>query len=185
MEEAFNLDKQNGNNHRKDVIQKKMKNVIVAFKMLSSNEKVPIGYSRLRVNPVFGIKLDLTRKACLVADGHLTSGPIDSTYTGVDSRETVRITLNHAALHGLNLWAAGIMNTFLQAPTTEKYWVKRGGPEFGSNTVGKQAVLIGAHNGMKFSTCDMRNHLGDCMDHMGYNSCLTDPDLWMRVSKDG
>ena len=35
--------------------------------------------------------------------------------------------------------------------------------------------------GMKSSARDFRNHLRDCMDHMGYKSCLAVPDLWMRV----
>ena len=85
---------------------------------------------------VFYVKLDLTRKARLVADGYLTHGPVDSTYAGVVSRETVRIALTHAALHGLDLRPADIMITFVQAPTTEKYWVKCG-PAFGSDNIRK------------------------------------------------
>ena len=34
--------------------------------------------------------------------------------------------------------------------------------------------------GMKSYGRDFRNHLRDYMDHMGYKSCLADPDLWMR-----
>ncbi len=37
--------------------------------------------------------------------------------------------------------------------------------------------------GMISLACDFRNHSRDCMDHMGYQLCLTDPDLWVRVSK--
>ena len=72
----------------------------------------------------------------MIADGHLTPDPVDSTYAGVVSRETVRIALIYAALHGLDLCAADIMNAFVQAPTTEKYWVECG-PEFGSDNIGK------------------------------------------------
>ena len=124
VEEAFDLDKQNDNNYWRDVIQKEMRNVTVAFKISNPKDRVPVGYSRLRVHLVFDIKLDLTWKARLVADGYLTPDPVDSTYAGVVSRETVRIALTYAALHGLDLWAVDIMNVFVQASTTEKYWIE-------------------------------------------------------------
>ena len=74
------------------------------------------------------------------------------------------------------------MNAFLQALTTEKCWIEYG-PEFGSDNVGKQAVVTRTLYGMKYSARDFRNHLRDCMGNMGYQSCLADPDLWMQVSK--
>ena len=75
-----------------------------------------------------------------------------------------------------------MMNAFIQAPTTEKYYIECG-PEFGSETIGKKAVVTRALYGMKSSVGDFRNHLRDCMDHMGHKSCFADPDLWMRVSR--
>lgn len=56
----------------------------------------------------------------MVADGHLTPNPVDSTYAGVVSRETVH---TYAVLHGLDIWLTDTMNAFVQALTTEKYWV--------------------------------------------------------------
>ena len=182
VEEAYELDKRNGTTCWRDAIKKEMKNVIVAFDILDSGENVPVGHSKLGVHMVFDVKLDLTRKARLVADGHLTPDPVDSTYAGVVSRETVRVALTYAALMGLDVWAADIMNAFVQAPTTEKYYVECG-PEFGTEYVGRKAVVKRALYGMKSSGRDFRNHLRDCMDHMGYKSCLADPDLWMRVAK--
>ena len=110
VKEAFDLDRQNGNSQLKDAIQKEMKNFMFAFKVLDFSEKAPVGYSRLRVHMVFDIKLDLTRKAHLVADGHLTHDPVDSMYVGVLSRETARIALTYAAFHGWDLWATDGMN---------------------------------------------------------------------------
>ncbi len=40
-------------------------------------------------------QVGLTRKARLVADGHLTPDPVDSTYAGVVSRESVHIALTY------------------------------------------------------------------------------------------
>ena len=74
------------------------------------------------------------------------------------------------------------MNAFAQAPTTEKFWMKYG-PEFGSDNVGEVVVVTRVLYGMKSSARNFRNHLRDCMDHMGYSSCLADPDLWMREAK--
>ena len=154
-----------------------MTNVSVAFKVLDSMENLPVGYSKLSVHMVFDIKLDLTRKARLVADGHLTPDPIDSTYAGVVSRETVRIALTYAALMGVDIWAAVVVNAFVQAPTTEKYYIVCG-YEFGHEFIGKKSLVTRPLYGMKSSGRDFRNHLRDCMDHLGYQSCLTDPDLW-------
>ena len=33
---------------------------------------------------------------------------------------------------------------------------------------------------MKPSGPDFRNHLRNCMEHLGYTSCRADSDLWMR-----
>ena len=168
------MDKQNKNTLWRDAIQKEMKNVSIAFKILDSSENLSVGFSKLSVHMVFDIKLDLTRKARLVADGHLTPDPIDSTYTGVVSRETVRIALTHAALLGIDIWAADIMNAFVHAPTTEKYYIVCG-HEFGNENIVRRAIVIRVLYGMKSSGRDFRNHLRDCIDHMGYQSCLADP----------
>ena len=55
---------------------------------------------------VWDVKMDLTRKARWVLDGHKTADPVGSTYAGVVSRESVRIAFTYAALNGLNICAA-------------------------------------------------------------------------------
>ena len=95
------------------------------------------------------------------------------------SRETVRIALTYAALHGLNVMAADIRNAYLQAPISVKYWTTLG-PEFGSELRGRRANIVRALYGTKLAGSDFRNHLRDCMEKMGFSSCLADPDLWMR-----
>ena len=127
-------------------------------------------------------KLDLTRKARLVADGHLIPDPVDSTYAGFVFRESVRIALTYAVLLGVDLWATNIMNAFVQAPTTEKYYTICG-YEFSNENIGKQAVVTWALYGIKSSERDFRSHLGESIDHSKYQSCLADPDLWFWVSK--
>ena len=69
---------------------------------------------------VFDVKMDLTRKARWVLDGHRTPNPIGSTYAGVVSRESVRIAFTYAALNQLDIGASDIRNAYLQAPSSQK-----------------------------------------------------------------
>ena len=64
--------------------------------------------------------MDFTRKARWFKDGHRTPDLEASKYAGVVSRESVRIALTYAALHGIEVLAAYIRNAYLQAPTSEK-----------------------------------------------------------------
>ena len=80
-----------------------MSNVLPAFEFLEEGEHLPVGYKALTVHMVFDIKMDLTRKARLVADDHKTPSPAESTYAGVVTRESVRIALTYAALLGLEV----------------------------------------------------------------------------------
>ena len=156
-----------------------MKNVRVAFEVLPEGAAPPPTYKPLQCYMVFDVKMDFTRKARFVANGSKTSDPEGSKYAGVVSRESVRIALTYAALMGLSVFAADIQNAYLQAPTSEKFWCVCG-PEFGSEEQGRTAIVVRALYGTKSSGRDFRNHLRDCMDHMGYTSCLGDPDVWMR-----
>ena len=94
------------------------------------------------------------------------------------NRETVRLALLYAALNGLKVSSADIMNAYLTAPTTQKLWTKCG-PEFGVDS-GKRALIKRALYGNKAAGRDFRNHLRSCMEHLQYLPCLADPDLWMR-----
>lgn len=96
------------------------------------------------------------------------------------------ICFTYAALHGLNVLAGDIQTAYLQAPTSEKFWCKSG-KEFGSDEEGRITVVVPALYGTKSSGRDFRNHLHDCMDHIGYQSSLGDPDVWSRpaVKDDG
>ena len=52
-------------------------------------------------------------------------------------------------------------------------------PKFGSDA-GKIAIVMRALYGFKSAGASFRNHLADCMMHLGFTPCLADPDLWMR-----
>ena len=101
------------------------------------------------------------------------------------TRETVRLALTYAALNGLSVMSADILNAYLTAPTSQNLWTKCGA-EFGKDS-GKKAIITRALYGNKKAGADFRNHLRKCMEHLGYESCKADPDLWLReaVKDDG
>ena len=124
----------------------------------------------------------MVMRRCLlryVAQGNMTDTPASTTYASVVSRESVRIALTIAALNDLEVKTADIKNAYLTAPVTEKVWTVLG-PEFGLDC-GKKALVVRALYGLKSAGAAFRNHLADCMNHLGYKSCMADPDLWYKA----
>ena len=94
----------------------------------------------------------------------------------------MRIALTYAALNGINVMAADIKNAYLQAPSSEKHYVICGA-KFGLENVGKRALICRALYGGKSSGADFWKHLRTCMQHLGFESCKADPDIWMRPAQ--
>ena len=182
IEECIALDKENGNLLWRNAIEKEMKNVAVAFEILEKGQKAPIGWKKSSGHLVFDVKMDFTRKARWVKDGHRTVDPDQSTFAGVVSRESVRIALTYAALNEINVTAADIQNAYLQAPSSEKHYIICG-TEFGIEHQGKVALIRRALYGGKSSGADFWKHLRSCMQHLGFTSCKADPDVWMREAQ--
>jgi hypothetical protein len=157
-----------------------------AFEVLEGGTCVPTGWSRVTPGHLFwDVKMDFTRKTrWVVIDGHKTPNPIGSTYAGVVSRESVCVAFTYAAaLNGLDVFAADIRNSYLQAPSSQKDYIICG-PEFGIENVGKVGLIYRALYGGKAAGKDFRNHQRSCMRHMKFISCPTaDPDVWMRPAK--
>ena len=186
LDEAKRMDRDNGNTLWADAINKEMANVRVAFEILEESQPIPVGWTRSSGHLIYDVKMDFTRKARWVKDGHRTPEPEQSTYAGVVSRESVRIALTYAALNGLNVACADIKNAYLQAPSSEKHYIVCGG-EFGLENIGKRALIRRALYGGKSSGADFWKHLRTCMSHLGFTSCKADPDIWMReaIKDDG
>ena len=182
INDAIRIDAKNGNTFWQDAIKLEMFNVGVAFEILDENIKAPPGWSKVTGHLVFDVKMDFTRKARWVLDGHKTPDPVGSTYAGVVSRESVRIAFTYAALNDIDIFAADIRNAYLQAPSSCKDFIICG-PEFGLENVGKVALIHRALYGGKTAGSDFRNHLRSCMRHLDFTSCLADPDVWMRPAK--
>jgi hypothetical protein len=147
--------------------------------------RVRYGYTwNCRSHTIFDVKMDLTRKARWVLDGHKQDDPVGSTYAGVISRESVRIAFTYAALNGLDVWTADIRNAYLQAPSSQKNYIICG-PELDLENVGKVALIRRAIYGGKSAGKDFRNHLRSCMAFLELTSCPVDPYVWMRKAIKG
>jgi len=179
-DDCIRIDTANGNTLWQDAIRQEMAKVLVAFRILDDNEEIPTGYQRIDCHMVYDIKMeDFRRKARFVAGGHMTSTPATNTYASVVSRESVRTALTLAALNDLEVKTADIENAYLTAPVTEKVWTILG-PEFGEDA-GKRAIVVRSLYGLKSAGASFRNHMADCMRHLGWESCLADQDLWMKA----
>ena len=151
--EALKLDVINDNNLWGDALQKEMDNVKIAFDILSDDQELPPGYKKASGHIIFDVQMTLERKARWVKDGHKTPQPDWSTYSGVVSRESVRIALTYAAFNGLPVCGCDVQNTYLQAPASEKHYIICG-PEFGLENQGKRAITVCALYGGKSAGSD-------------------------------
>ena len=178
QKEAIAFDEDNGNTFWQDAIDLEMNTILPGFDF-PEDGKPPPGFTKSSGHLVFDVKMDFTRKARWVKDGHLSPDPIDSNYAGVVSRESVRIAFTYAALNGLDISAGDIKSAYLQAPTSEKHYVICGS-EFPLEYQGRVAVIKRALYGGKSAGADYWKHMRTCMNHLGFEPCKADPDLWMR-----
>ena len=151
IEEAIQIDRENGNTLWQDAIKKEMKNIMIAFEEHhgNPNELAFQGYQEITGHIIFDVKLgeNFRRKARYVSDGHKTSPPASVTYSTVVARDSVRIMLLAAALNNLDVQCADVQNAYLNADNKEKVWL-RAGPEFGSMK-GKCFIIKRALYGLK------------------------------------
>ena len=77
---------------------------------------------------IFDVKLggNFRRKARLVGGGHTTTAVASITYSSVNSRDSVRITLTIASLNDLDILACDIQNAYLTALCRENIWTRVG-----------------------------------------------------------
>ena len=53
-------------------------------------------------------------------------------------------------------------------------------PEFGSDA-GKCVIIVRALYGLKSAGASFRNHMADCMRHLGWMPCKADRNVWMKA----
>ena len=180
VNEALQIDKEEGNNLWRDSIAEEMKKIKQAFRKYDGDPTSLIGYKEITTHIIFDIKMgeNFRRKSRLVADGHKTDTPASVTYSTVVSRDSVRICLLIAALNDLDILSGDIENAYLTAPCREKVWT-RGGLEFG-NDYGNIFIIERALYGLKSSGAAFRAYLAERLDEIGFKSSIADPDVWLR-----
>jgi hypothetical protein len=94
----------------------------------------------------------------------------------------IRIALTLAALNDLKVKAADIMNAYISTLIKEKVWCALGPELFGSDAA-KSAIIVHTLYGLKSAGAAFHAHLADCMWHLGYTFCPTNPDLWYKEVK--
>ena len=182
IESARKLDEKNSNTFYMTALRKEMGGLMIAFELKNHGEKVPPGWFKATGHIIWDVKMDFTRKARWVKDGHKTPDSKTTNYSGVVSRESIRIALTYAALLGLPVIGADIKNAYLQAPSSEKHYIICG-HEFGIENIGKVALIRRALYRGKVARRDFWHHLRDCMRRLGFTSSSADPDVWFRRSK--
>ena len=163
-----------------------MYQVGVAFKILQDGENIPVGYKKASGNLIFDVKMDFTREARWVKSGHFTPDLENSKYAVVVSRESIRISINYAALHKTKVLAEYIRNAYMQDPMSENHYIICG-IELGLENVGKRALVVRALYCGKAAGHNFCHHLRSCMGFWGFKSKGGYPDVFMctATKKDG
>jgi hypothetical protein len=105
--EAYTIDRRTSSKLWTLAVTREMLNVRLAFKFVD-DDVMPAFWKPVKVHMIFDVKMDLTRKARLVANRHETEVPTESTYSTVVTRDSVRLAFLLAALNGLCLKSVGI-----------------------------------------------------------------------------
>ncbi len=158
VKHAIDIDRKNKNTFWQDAPKKEMGNICIAFEILGPNKKAPLGWHKDSGHIVFDVKMDFTRKARWVKDGHKTPDSLTSSFAGVVSCNSICISLIHAALLGLPVLGTNIRNAYLQAPSSEKHFSIRG-LEFGIEYEGHVGLIRRALYGGKVAGHNFWHHL--------------------------
>ena len=114
-----------------------------------AGNRIPRGYQLICVNTIFDVKVDVRHKARVVTDGHLTTTPTESVYSGKVSLRGLQTCLFIDELDGMEPWATDIGNAYLEALTSEEVCI-RSGLEF-EELEGHLFIIYKALYGLKTS----------------------------------
>ena len=72
-----------------DELDKEIKQINLGIDFLEDHQSTPVGFEKSSGHIIWEVKMDFTRKAQWVKDGHKTEDPLGSNYSGVVSRDSV------------------------------------------------------------------------------------------------
>ena len=96
-----------------------MENLKAAFDVLDDGSNIPVGHDKASGHLVFDICMKIERKSRWVEDGHKNHKPEYCVFSGVVSRESVRIKLTHYDLNDFPICACDVQNAYLKDPSSE------------------------------------------------------------------
>ncbi len=108
VKNLIEIDRKNKNSIQADVLKEEMGNVCVPFEILGQNAKAPLGWFKASGHINIDVKMDFSRKARWVKDGHKTPDSKTLSFAGVVSCNSIRIALTHAAFLDLPVMGADI-----------------------------------------------------------------------------
>ena len=189
--DAMRLDKENGNTHWQDAMDLELTQ-IHEYKVFKDTGKAkfhngklvtPDGFQKIRVHFIYAVKHDGRFKARLVADGHLTKGPVESIYSGVVSLRSLRMVVFLSQLNNLEIWGADVGNAYLEAYTDETLCIMAG-PEF-KELQGHLLIMVKALYGTRSGGARWHDRLFDILQELKFKPSKADPDVWMRPEQGG
>ena len=163
--EAKRFDEKNNNKLWYTAIKAEMDQILEyeTFKSAGIGRKSPRGYQQIRLHIVFDVKHDLRHRARLIAGGHMTEVPKDSTYSLVASLRSIRIVTFIAESNQLDLCAGDVRNAYLEAYTKEKVCCIAG-PEFAEYGLqGHLLIIVKALYGLKSSGARFHEKFADSL----------------------
>ena len=184
-EEALEIDEEEGNHLWEEADALEVQQILdyETIESIGKGAPIPEGYTKIPYHIVRDVKSTGRHKSRLVAGGHRTSTPIDSTYSGVVSLQGVRLVTFLAELNGLELWGTDIGNAYLESYTSEKVCIIAG-PEFGPELEGHTCIIRKALYGLKSSGKCWHDRLHDVLTDMGFFPSRAEEDIWMRDAGD-
>ena len=190
IEQARHFDRINHNDLWEKALIKEISKVRVAFELLEDHSQPLPGSKHINYHVIFDVKHDLTRKARLVAGGHLNKTvPSYVTYSSVVTKESVRLCFLLAALNDLDVVIGDISNAYLNAKPREKCFVTiTDSYLFGPSAIGKKAQIVRALYGMKSSGAAWRELFASVLhNHLKFDNSMADHDVWLKpdVDKEG
>ena len=183
--EALEFDATNENNLWQQAMETELQQLKAynTFEDRGKNTSPPLDYQLIHLHPIFDCKHDYRRKARMVAGGHRTEVPKDTTYSSVVSLRGLRTVLFIGELNGMKMKVGDIGNAYLEAFTTEKVCFYAGF-EFESIGLGGHLLIITkVLYGLKSSGARFHDLLADVMHDLGFFPSHADPDIWMRDKK--
>ena len=139
MEHAMELYRCNKNTMWRDTLAKEMYNVDIMLKVLEEGQQAPAGWHKVTGHLIWDMKMYSHGRQGGSWMATKTTDPIGSMFSGVVSRESVRISFTYAALNGLDICAANICNAYLQAPSSQWDYITCSA-EFGMENVGESCI---------------------------------------------